>query len=357
MLTREVNTHVLTIDRYHGKCLKIARGKVKEDDKYTCPICDWRLKIPRDAARPKLEDLQKWQDEISTLPFQAEEEETLAEIIDTAQAFRWHIEPYINPVAVSPEEIGTLRFYLRKVEGADVLLAEETNFLRQELHKWAPVAPIAPPIIEASSSTRKPRPTKQQKEMKRLGLTNPDDLPAEYKMKPTKRKVMETLERQRQNQPLQPAGSPANGQSRPSQGPDTPGTQQMPGSKQQTPAFSYDTQPASRPGMSSGYRDSPLFAHSPFAHSASHPTPTAGTPGVSYPSVTSPAAQPATFSGTNIDPALFGPPSSTSANGVGGLSSPSAKDVDKMFSEMVNHEDGEERNEKENEKMDALVNN
>jgi len=28
-----------------------------------------------------------------------------------------------------------------------------------------------------------------------------------------------------------------------------------------------------------------------------------------------------------------------------------------MFSEMVNHEDGEERNEKENEKMDALVNN
>ena len=246
---------------------------------------------------------------------------------------------------------------MRKVEGADVLLAEETNFLRQELHKWAPVAPVAPPIIEASSSTRKPRPTKQQKEMKRLGLTNPEDLPAEYKMKPTKRKVMETLERQRQNQPLQPAGSPANAQGRPSQGPDTPGTQQTPGSKQQTPAFSYDTQPASRPGMSSGYRDSPLFAHSPFAHSAPHPTPSVGTPGVSYPGATSPA-QPATFSSTNIDPALFGPPSSTSVTGANGLSSPSAKDVDKMFSEMVNHEDEEGKNEKdEKEKMDALVNN
>ena len=63
---------------YHGKCLKIARGKVKEDDKYTCPVCDHRVKIPRDATRPKLEDLQSWQDELETLPFQAEEEETLA---------------------------------------------------------------------------------------------------------------------------------------------------------------------------------------------------------------------------------------------------------------------------------------
>ena len=59
------------ICRYHYKCLKIARGKVKEDDKYTCPICDWRMKIPRDAARPKLEDLIALTDEISPLAFPA----------------------------------------------------------------------------------------------------------------------------------------------------------------------------------------------------------------------------------------------------------------------------------------------
>ncbi|TQS33592.1 hypothetical protein Golomagni_06057, partial [Golovinomyces magnicellulatus] len=70
---------------YHYKCLKIARGKVKEDDKYTCPICDWRMKIPRDASRPKLEDLLSLQDEIATLPFQPEEEEILGRIIDNAQ--------------------------------------------------------------------------------------------------------------------------------------------------------------------------------------------------------------------------------------------------------------------------------
>lgn len=193
---------------YHGKCLKIARGKVKEDDKYTCPICDWRVKIPRDAARPKLEDLQAWHDELPTLPFQPEEEATLTSLCEAGQAFRDFLRPYINPIVTSGEEVGTLRFHLRKVEGADILLAYETNFLRQELHKWAPVAPEPPPLIEASSSTRKPRPTKQQKIMAQLGITNPDDLPQQYKIKPhiARRKASEAFGGKNQL-PLQPAGT------------------------------------------------------------------------------------------------------------------------------------------------------
>lgn len=170
---------------YHGKCLKIARGKVKEDDKYTCPICDWRVKIPRDAARPRLEDLQAWQDDLETLPFQPDEEQTLNNICEQGQAFREYIKPYVEPaMPATADEVGMMRFYLRKIEGADILLTEETNYLRRELHAFAPVAPIPPPVIEASGSTRKPRPTKQQKLMAHLGITNPDHLPKEYKMKP-----------------------------------------------------------------------------------------------------------------------------------------------------------------------------
>ena len=123
--------------RYHGKCLKIARGKVKKDDKYTCPICDYRHKIPRDAARPELKDLQIWQDKIPTLPFQPEEEETLDSIIDHSTKFREYIAQYINPNLLSSEKLITQRFYLRKLEGAEILLSDETNFFRQELHKWA----------------------------------------------------------------------------------------------------------------------------------------------------------------------------------------------------------------------------
>ncbi|KAK5656708.1 hypothetical protein OQA88_4255 [Cercophora sp. LCS_1] len=168
---------------YHGKCLKIARGKVKEDDKYTCPICDWRIKIPRDAARPKLEDLVAWQEEIPGLPFQPEEEEVLAKIIDNAQTFRAHINSYCNPVLATASEAETQRFYLRKIEGAEILLAFETNFFRQELHKWSPVAPEPPPVLEVSKSTRKPRPTKLQKMLLQYGVEDPDDLPESVKGK------------------------------------------------------------------------------------------------------------------------------------------------------------------------------
>ncbi|KAK4189147.1 Lid2 complex component lid2 [Podospora australis] len=177
---------------YHGKCLKIARGKVKEDDKYTCPICDWRVKIPRDAARPKLEDLMTWYDEIPYLPFQPEEEEILKKIIDNAQGFRTHISAYCNPILATASEAETQRFYLRKIEGAEILLAYETNFFRQELHKWSPVAPEPPPVLESSKSTRKPRPTKLQKMLAQYGVEDPDDLPENVKGKANslKRKAM-----------------------------------------------------------------------------------------------------------------------------------------------------------------------
>ena len=171
--------------RYHGKCLKIARGKVKDDDKapWTCPVCDHRVRIPRDAARPRLEELINWYDDIPNLPFQPEEEEVLKKIIDNAQAFRDHIATYINPVASSRAEAETQRFYLRKLEGAEVFLVTETNFFRQELHKWCGVAGEAPPVFQESKSTRKPRPTKLQKLMAQYGVDDPDDLPEEVKGK------------------------------------------------------------------------------------------------------------------------------------------------------------------------------
>lgn len=206
------------MSRYHGKCLKIARGKIKEDDKYTCPICDHRVKIPRDAARPKLEDLQDWQAEISTLPFQPEEEDTLEEIVSCAQDFRDWVRPYTNPLLSLPDEVSTHRFYLRKIEGADILLAFETNFFRQELHKWAPVAPDAPPILEYSHSTRKPRPTKQQKMMAQLGITNPDELPQQFRTKQqtfSKSRKSSDSHSTKAPQPLQPAPQYSQGSETP----------------------------------------------------------------------------------------------------------------------------------------------
>jgi histone demethylase JARID1 len=210
--------------RYHGKCLKIARGKVKEFDKYTCPICDWRQKIPRDAARPKLEDLQDWHAEIATLPFQPEEEEVLESIINQATAFRDFLHGFTNAACTTTEEVPTLIFYLRKIEGAEVLLTFETNFFRQEIHKWAPVAPEPPPILEQSLSTRKPRPTKQQKMMAQLGVNRPEDLPEHLRPKhinAPKRKSVDAQSHFGPSQPpsLQPAPPVSSSGQSPSTGP------------------------------------------------------------------------------------------------------------------------------------------
>lgn len=188
--------------------MKIARGKVKEDDKYTCPICDYRVKIPRDATRPKLEDLQTWQDMLPNLPFQPEEEETLDSLIEHGMRFREYVAQYINPLMSSPDELTTQRFYLRKLEGAEILLSDEINFFRQELHKWAPVAPAPPPILQVSLSTRKPRPTKQQKLMTQLGITNPDDLPPHLR-----NKTQQWTAKQKSVDPTRPPLQAAPGQS------------------------------------------------------------------------------------------------------------------------------------------------
>ena len=203
---------MLILVRYHAKCLKLARGKVKETEKFTCPICDWRVKIPRDAARPKLEDLQGWQDELPDLPFQPEEEDLLKRIIDKAQRFREFLSQYThgNQLCRTSEEMPEMLFYLRKIEGAEVLLSHETNVFRQELHKWQPVADQPPPILEQSLSTRKPRPTKQQKLMKELGVAKVEDLPPHLRTKQyVRRKTTESYV----NGPLLPKplqGSPSS---------------------------------------------------------------------------------------------------------------------------------------------------
>lgn len=151
-----------TRNRYHTRCLKIDRGMIKGNDRFTCPICDLGVEIPRDALRPKLEDLEDWQAEIYQLPFQTEEADVLERITSTARTFRGFIRPFLSS-DISTLEVATQRFYLRKIEGAQVLLSYETNFFRQELHKWARGGPTLPPLFDQSYSTRRPRPMEQKK--------------------------------------------------------------------------------------------------------------------------------------------------------------------------------------------------
>jgi len=165
--------------------------------------------IPRDATRPKLEELVAWYDEIPLLPFQPEEEEVLEKIVDNAHKFRDHVAGYCSPLLSTEAEVETQRFYLRKILGAELLLAFETNFFRQQLHKWCPVAPDPPDLMEESKSTRKPRPTKLQKMLMEYGVDDPDDLPENVKAKAN------SLKRKAQNAEAAAAAAQAQAQSSP----------------------------------------------------------------------------------------------------------------------------------------------
>ncbi|KAK7516954.1 PHD transcription factor-like protein [Phyllosticta citriasiana] len=308
---------------YHGKCLKIARGKLKEDDKYTCPICDYRVKIPRDATRPKLEDLEAWQDEIPNLPFQPEEEECLAKIIRTGRDFRQFISSYANPLLSNPEELTTQRFYLRKLEGADILLAQETNFFRQELHRWAPVTKEPPPKVEVSLSTRKPRPTKLQKTMAECGVDNPDDIPPEKraKLKRGKRSSISRISGTQESHT--PPGLPHGYTELPGVG--VVGTTPVDhSSSRHHPSFSYPSAASHSGGGGFGASTSSAFEPGmpSFAHHRG-----AGSPPF-HPR--SPSATPA-----NMDPAIFG------SNAPFGTSDPAAPSpVRNMFNNSMGSSQG-----------------
>lgn len=286
---------------------------------------------------------------MAQLPFQPDEEEILERIIDKAQAFRDFLHAFINgnQIVRTSEEMPTILFYLRKIEGAEVLLADETNSFRQEVHKWQPIAPSPPPILEQSLSTRKPRPTKQQKMMKEMGVEKVEDLPPQFRKQPSvKRKSAGATPGRVPPPPLQPAQGQSGSVSTPLGSARRPSAN---GSAFDTGApfgTSYGTTSAS-----SGFQSPPQPA-SPALFS---PTTTlAPSNGMGEPIMSSgyPSLGPENntlFAGAynvgeddDIRTGIMGADSNP-ANGVGDFSSPHAN-VDDMFMEMTNEEPDRDEN-------------
>lgn len=151
---------------YHGKCLKISKKDVNDDDdRYVCPVCDWRQEIPRPSNRPLLEEMQALERDAMQLPFVVAEVEKIHAINATAQTFRERLKPFFSTyISLTSAELSTLKFYLRKLEGGEILLANETNHFRAKVHELYPIAPTAPPVVSESKSTRKPRMSRKRRE-------------------------------------------------------------------------------------------------------------------------------------------------------------------------------------------------
>ncbi|ODQ65543.1 PLU-1-domain-containing protein [Nadsonia fulvescens var. elongata DSM 6958] len=156
---------------YHAKCLKLNRAKVKADGKFFCPICDWRLASIRDheSCRPPLEDLISWEEMAHELMLCPDELFAIQGVIKDAVEFRTYLDRIMadyNRRQLTAKtsddientkraELARLRHYLRKIEGADILLVQETNQLRLMVHQLDPIAPIPPKAVYVMQPIRK----------------------------------------------------------------------------------------------------------------------------------------------------------------------------------------------------------
>jgi [histone H3]-trimethyl-L-lysine4 demethylase len=265
------------------------------------------------------------------LPFQPDEEEVLDNIISQASAFRDFLQGFTNAACTTTEEVPTLIFYLRKIEGAEVLLAYETNFFRQEIHKWAAVAPDPPPILEQSLSTRKPRPTKQQKIMAQFGVDRPEDLPAHLRAKQNNTAKRRSLESQTTQLTLQPSSQFS---------PDLPGDNRasVPGGNEPT-LSSVSTAQTSQPYP---YSLSTSDASTPFA---AEPSSSAFLPHVAVHSPSFPPRSPPSHQ--DLDQSLFSPTfnrdhndesSGVDLDGNNPFTSSPRQNLDDVFADLTNQD-------------------
>ncbi|KAK9446984.1 PLU-1-like protein-domain-containing protein [Limtongia smithiae] len=130
---------------YHNRCLKIPRGALKQAEFYLCPICDpEHARIHRDSHRATLAELQQWLASATSntpLPLYPDELGVLTRIVECATKF----ERFVNSITLatagkvqqaagvdglSEEDVYVLKFYLRKLEGAEVVLPPQTEFLK-----------------------------------------------------------------------------------------------------------------------------------------------------------------------------------------------------------------------------------
>ena len=144
------------------KCLKINKKKFDQNEGWDCPICDWRKEIPRSSTRPSLPELKDWVQAAETLPFRPDELSIVSKNVALAEAWVASIQPIIQ--SGQTLSIEKCRFYLRKIEGAEVFLPNEYNLFRRAAHSLAPLTSTPPPLVAESKAVKKPRTKKPKPE-------------------------------------------------------------------------------------------------------------------------------------------------------------------------------------------------
>lgn len=169
------------------------KKKFDQNEGWDCPICDWRKEISRTSTRPNLIELKEWVAAAETLPFCPDELVIVRKIIALADAWVASIEPVLQNKELS--SLSNCRFYLRKIEGAEVFLPAHYNFFRQTAHALAPMTVTPPPLAAESRVIKKPRPKKPKLEnittlSDRDSSTSRFSMRSPYEAHPTEQRIL-----------------------------------------------------------------------------------------------------------------------------------------------------------------------
>jgi histone demethylase JARID1 len=139
---------------YHGSCLKVARNAARSTSSYVCPIChstELSRKIPHQSRQPTLQEITELVNFGETLSFRPKDFDAISNVHKIMQNYKNHVQAFCRSKEhLEFEDVNQMKYYLRTLMGLEVLLLDETDFLRSKIET---LAPVIGPVVKSTTTS------------------------------------------------------------------------------------------------------------------------------------------------------------------------------------------------------------
>jgi histone demethylase JARID1 len=132
---------------YHNSCIKMPAHVEEESSSvaYICPVCSGENdKVQHFTNKPKLEDMMDVLEKAETLLFCPKEFGTLDAIQQIMLDYKNKVQAFCRSrTQLTVQDVPMIRKHLRHLEGLEIALPDETDFLKDKLASLAPLPSFA----------------------------------------------------------------------------------------------------------------------------------------------------------------------------------------------------------------------
>ncbi|AOW02966.1 hypothetical protein LXG23DRAFT_22588 [Yarrowia lipolytica] len=156
---------------YHSKCLKNAGVKTRSQEEFICHICDSHVPTQWKDYKPSLEEIEEVFQQSHWLPLQCPEVVLLQHVIQKASEVQEKLQTQvIRGQAADTSDIPAdeARYYLRRLEGLELVIPKMVDYFRQVIWTKDPVGSKPPtPALEVVKHSKTQGKKKKEKEAKK----------------------------------------------------------------------------------------------------------------------------------------------------------------------------------------------